>query len=376
MKGELSPHDGFLQLHVSFIIRSHSMCSLLRQVLVSSTSLGIGSTFAAMIGGVLFTIEITSTYYLVAQYFKGFVAGVAGAVAVTVLTSLLSSDEDVKSPFVETNFTVNSFELWELPIFALLGIICGFFGPLYGQSKLFALQCCRHAGLWRKRNDPDFRRPFVLRSIGVGILVAFISAMLTFWPGHFNQLGPFKALEDLFLVGDLPHYWTSGFGGVRVALLTSFVVRWITAALSTSIVLPAGDFILTTVCGASLGRLCGTLILRNNPGTYAFVGGAALSAAATQSVSSAVIVMELTGGFSLKLPTLLAVVVSVGVSRKLGKNIYDCIVDANELRFVFIYSILFYSTHTNTNKTTLCCSVVLVFMFYVLYSSPYHSRHH
>ncbi len=359
MKGELSSHDGFLQLHVSFIILSHSMCSLLRQVLVSSTSLGIGSTFAAMVGGVLFTIEITSTYYLVAQYFKGFVAGVAGAVAVTTLSSILGSHDNVKAPYIETNFTTDSFELWELPIFALLGIMCGFFGPLYGQSKLLALQCCRHAGLWSKRNEPDFRRPFVLRSIGVGSLVAFVSGMLTFWPGHFNQLEPFKALEDLFLEGDLPHYWNSGFGGVKMALFTSFVVRWITAVLSTSIVLPAGDFILTTVCGASLGRLCGTLILRNNLGTYAFVGGAALSAAATQSVSSAVIVMELTGGFILKLPTLLAVVISVGVSRKLGKNIYDCIVDANELRFVSIYSILFY-----THKT-LCCPVIIVFMLFL-----------
>ncbi len=303
---------------------------------MSSTSLGIGSTFAATIGGVLFTIEITSTYYLVAQYLKGFVAGVAGAVAVTTLSSIISRSQDAKEPFVETNFTYDSFEMWELPIFALLGVICGFFGPLYGQSKLLALHCCRYAGLWSNRNNPDVRLSFVLRSVGVGILVALISALLSFWPGHFNQLQPFDALDDLFQQGDLPHYWNSGIGGARLALLTSFVVRWITAVLSTSIVLPAGDFILTTVCGASFGRLCGSFIRTSNPGTYAFIGGAALSAAATQSVSSAVIVMELAGGYVLKLPTLLAVVVAVGMSRKLGKNIYDCIVDANELRFVYL----------------------------------------
>ncbi len=311
---------------------------------MSSTSLGIGSTFAATIGGVLFTIEITSTYYLVAQYFKGFVAGVAGAVAVTTLASIIDGDRDGKSPFVETNFTEDSFHIWELPIFAFLGVICGFFGPLYGQSKLLALHYCRRIGLWSKRNDPDFRWPFILRSVGVGVLVAFTSGFLTFWPGYFNELQPFDALNDLFLVGDLPDYWTDGIGGVRVALLISFVVRWVTAVLSTSIVLPAGDFILTTVCGASLGRLCGVLTMQKNPGTYAFIGGAALSAAATQSVSSAVIVMELAGAFVLKLPTLLAVVVSVGVSRKLGKNIYDCIVEANELRFVYFY--LLYSIPT------------------------------
>jgi H+/Cl- antiporter ClcA len=39
-------------------------------MLVASTSLGVSSVFGATIGGVLLAVEITSTYYLVAQYFK------------------------------------------------------------------------------------------------------------------------------------------------------------------------------------------------------------------------------------------------------------------------------------------------------------------
>jgi H+/Cl- antiporter ClcA len=44
--------------------------SMVRQMLVASTSLGVSSVFGATIGGVLLAVEITSTYYLVAQYFK------------------------------------------------------------------------------------------------------------------------------------------------------------------------------------------------------------------------------------------------------------------------------------------------------------------
>jgi hypothetical protein len=43
---------------------------MVRQMLVASTSLGVSSVFGATIGGVLLAVEITSTYYLVAQYFK------------------------------------------------------------------------------------------------------------------------------------------------------------------------------------------------------------------------------------------------------------------------------------------------------------------
>lgn len=57
-------------------------------MLAASVAVGLSSTFAATIGGVLFSIEITTLYYDVGNYFKAFVAAISGTVAVSVLRTL------------------------------------------------------------------------------------------------------------------------------------------------------------------------------------------------------------------------------------------------------------------------------------------------
>lgn len=49
---------------------------------------GVSSTFAATIGGVLFSIEITTLYYDMGNYFKAFVAAISGTVAVSLVRTL------------------------------------------------------------------------------------------------------------------------------------------------------------------------------------------------------------------------------------------------------------------------------------------------
>ena len=41
--------------------------------------MGVASNFGAPIGGVLFSIEVTSTYFAVRNYWRGFYASVIGA---------------------------------------------------------------------------------------------------------------------------------------------------------------------------------------------------------------------------------------------------------------------------------------------------------
>lgn len=51
-------------------------------------AVGLSSTFAATIGGVLFSIEITTLHYDVGNYFKAFVAAISGTVAVSLVRTL------------------------------------------------------------------------------------------------------------------------------------------------------------------------------------------------------------------------------------------------------------------------------------------------
>jgi H+/Cl- antiporter ClcA len=58
---------------------------MLRQVYAASTAVGVSSTFNSPVGGLLFSIEVTSTFYLVSNYWKSFIAAVAGCVACNLL---------------------------------------------------------------------------------------------------------------------------------------------------------------------------------------------------------------------------------------------------------------------------------------------------
>lgn len=61
------------------------------QVLTASVATGVSSTFAATIGGVLFSIEVTTLYYDVGNYFKAFVAAISGMVVVSLVRSIEGS---------------------------------------------------------------------------------------------------------------------------------------------------------------------------------------------------------------------------------------------------------------------------------------------
>lgn len=63
------------------ILQSPNLC---KQVLVVSAAVGVSSAFNAPLGGMLLSIEVTSTFYLVSNYWKSFFAAVAGQVAARV----------------------------------------------------------------------------------------------------------------------------------------------------------------------------------------------------------------------------------------------------------------------------------------------------
>ncbi|CAM9380094.1 unnamed protein product, partial [Phaeothamnion confervicola] len=298
-------------------------------------AVGVSTTFAATIGGVLFSIEVTSTYYRVDNYFKGFVAAIGGAVAVQLLRRVLAGATEAKDALNPTNFTIDSYRFYEYPLFCALGAAMGMLGPLYVHTRLFFMSRLRRYSGWHMRQKPGRRAEFLWRAVGVGAGVATVTSVLSFVPGEYTRDGPFQAFSALLTTGSLGSDWSGVPGGIWVSLPISAAVRAVTAALGTAIVAPAGDFILTVVIGASLGRLTGELVRLGDasavPATYALLGGAALAGGATQTISAGVIMMEFTGAFVLSGPILVTTIVACGVSYSFGLNIYDSIIRLNGL---------------------------------------------
>merc|ERR1719272_198992 len=82
--------------------------------------------------------------------------------------------------------------------------------------------------------------------------------------------------------------------------------------------LPCGVFAPCLAVGAGIGRLVGHAarlvglfgLGEVQPGSYAVLGAAAMAAGVTRTISSAILVFELTGGIEHVLPLLVAVVVA------------------------------------------------------------------
>lgn len=116
-------------------------------------------------------------------------------------------------------------------------------------------------------------------------------------------------------------------------------VRFITTVLSISLPISCGLFVPLFCLGAAAGRFFGEvmhLMLPNaslSPaGVYAVIGAAALTSGATQTVSTAVIVMEITGQTSYLMPVLLGTLVAYSVSGIWTVSLYDMLLSLGELR--------------------------------------------
>jgi len=93
--------------------------------------------------------------------------------------------------------------------------------------------------------------------------------------------------------------------------------------------------------GAASGRFYGEVINllsstegQITAGGYAVVGAAAMAAGVTRTISTAVIVFELTGQLNHMLPVLVAVLLACGVGNLINESIYDTMMRLNQLPFL------------------------------------------
>ena len=102
--------------------------SLRRQMLAAGCAAGVAATFGAPVGGVLFSIEVTATYYSVAHLWKAMFTAVAAAIVFRVTRDMSSL-----ALFNVTDFNDMGELLYngEIYAFALLGVLMGALGAAF-----------------------------------------------------------------------------------------------------------------------------------------------------------------------------------------------------------------------------------------------------
>ena len=100
------------------------------EMLAAACAVGVACCFGAPIGGVLFSIEVTSVYFAVRNYWRGFFAAVIGAIVFRLLSIWFEEEETIVAVF-RTTFPIEfPYDPQELIVFALIGVFCGVGGAM------------------------------------------------------------------------------------------------------------------------------------------------------------------------------------------------------------------------------------------------------
>ncbi|XP_074768333.1 chloride channel protein 2 isoform X2 [Athene noctua] len=328
------------------------------EMLAAACAVGVGCCFAAPIGGVLFSIEVTSTFFAVRNYWRGFFAATFSAFIFRVL-AVWNKDEETITALFKTRFRLDfPFDLQELPAFAVIGIASGFGGALFVYLNRKIVQFMRR--------QKTINRFLMKKRLLFPALVTLLIATLTFPPGFGqfmagqltqkdtlvtlfdNQTWAKQGLSDEFEYLGILEAWRHPRSNVFVTLVVFILMKFWMSALATTIPVPCGAFMPVFVIGAAFGRLVGESMAawfpdgihtdsntyRIVPGGYAVVGAAALSGAVTHTVSTAVIVFELTGQISHILPVMIAVILANAVAQSLQPSLYDSIIRIKKLPYL------------------------------------------
>ncbi|XP_036327176.1 chloride channel protein 2-like isoform X2 [Rhagoletis pomonella] len=326
------------------------------EMLAAACAVGVGSCFAAPVGGVLFSIEVTTTYFAVRNYWRGFFAAVCGATVFRLLAVWFHNADTVRAIFL-TNFTTEfPFDPQELFVFALMGVVSGIGGAAYVWVH-------RRYVLFMRSNKKMNKFLQKNRFLYPGFLALLVSTLsFPLGTGQFiaGELSTHEQVTQLFSnftwsrddltveQAAIVTHWVTSYTNIFINLSIYIVFTFFISIIASTIPVPSGIFIPVFKIGASLGRLIGESMhlwfphgVRYGgrlspiiPGGYAVVGAAAFSGAVTHTVSVAVIIFEMTGQITHVVPVMIAVLIANAIAALLQPSMYDSIILIKKLPYL------------------------------------------
>ncbi|XP_054063198.1 chloride channel protein 2 isoform X1 [Rissa tridactyla] len=334
------------------------------EMLAAACAVGVGCCFAAPIGGVLFSIEVTSTFFAVRNYWRGFFAATFSAFIFRVLAVWNKDEGAARLRRHRDRQRLRGCTLrLPQPQDRAVHAPAEDHQPL-PHEEAPALPCPGdtahlHADLPARlrtvHGRPGTCHGFARRSPPRGHHQARLTpaphqltqkdTLVTLFD---NQTWAKQGLSDEFEYLGILEAWRHPRSNVFVTLVVFILMKFWMSALATTIPVPCGAFMPVFVIGAAFGRLVGESMAawfpdgihtdsntyRIVPGGYAVVGAAALSGAVTHTVSTAVIVFELTGQISHILPVMIAVILANAVAQSLQPSLYDSIIRIKKLPYL------------------------------------------
>ncbi len=203
--------------------------------------------------------------------------------------------------FAVPDYHITSY--WEIPAFALLGVICALVAILFQSSLIGADWSARRIKL----------PPYVLPVLG-GALVGLIALVFP------QVLGVGYEATDAALSNRLD----------LALMLMLIVAKTVATAITLGSRMGGGVFspslYLGAMTGGAFGLIAASLFpqLASSEGLYAILGmGAVASAVLGAPISTAVMIFELTGGFAFAIALLLTVSIATGLTQlAMGRSFF------------------------------------------------------
>ena len=146
-----------------------------REYIACGTAAGISAAFGAPSASILFVLEEVSSFWSTPMMWMVMVSSFFSALMLQITKAAYYNDEHNANNINATRLVIfgqiqfNSYELWELILFAIMGVIGGFLGGLFNYINVIITK-------WRKKNT--WGRP--LRRWCEAVSCAFITATLLF----------------------------------------------------------------------------------------------------------------------------------------------------------------------------------------------------
>ena len=271
----------------------------LRTLVAAGAAAGIGASFNAPVGGMLFALEVIVGGFRTSSLQVIVVASVVGSVtAREIVGPQIIYEPDRLYTLPQSLVPV----LVSLALYALLGLA----SVLAGLALLHGVDVSRR-GFSRLRVWPPLR--VALGGLGVGLIALALPEVL----GTGDNLPPIDGVRQPIqaLLNGADAFGT-GYGAAGVLLLLA-AAKLVASCLSIGSGSAVGSFAPTILIGAALGAAFGlaadTLVTAVDvqPGALALVGTAAVfSAAARAPLTAIVVAFEITGDYELVLPLMLA----------------------------------------------------------------------
>uniref|UniRef100_A0A7E4UPZ1 Chloride channel protein n=1 Tax=Panagrellus redivivus TaxID=6233 RepID=A0A7E4UPZ1_PANRE len=321
------------------------------EMLAAGCAVGVACTFSSPVGGVLYSIEATSIYFGMRNYKRCFLAATFSATVFRVLQ--VSAGTSAVVALYQTSFPKVCFTATQLPLFALLGLICGLVGALYVKLQ--------RQYMYFVRQNRYMKKIYVDYWFLYPILVMAAFSGLTF-PGGFGQYVAGSLLfgetvRDFFgtcswLVGsnitnvctlsELDVWSDAGRHHPLYILGAFFVFSFFFVTVSSTLPVPLGAFVPSFVIGGIIGRFYGEGVLYLfhgsehpiYPGIYAVVGAAAFCGAVTHAVSVAIILYEVTGQLHFTIPILIGVLVAHATIKHIISSLYMSVIQIKKLPYL------------------------------------------